>query len=637
MILLQASQLNKSFGGEDIFTDVKIEIKTNDRIAIVGRNGAGKTTLMKILAGAESYDSGHFMRAKNINIGYLTQQMTLDAEGTVYEAMLKPFSHLIEMEKKLADITTYLAEESAQAGTPAYDQKLADFEKLQLQFETTGGYQYEHKIKTILTGLNFTPDDFNQKIDYFSGGQKTRLALAEMLIREPDLLMLDEPTNHLDMDTTAWLENYLTTYQGAIVVISHDRYFLDKVVNTVYDVALGRVSRYVGNYSKFLALRDAFYDKMTAEYERQQAEIERLETFVQKNITRASTSGMAKSRRKILEKMTRIEAPKLDNHSVNLQFHIDRESGHDVLDVRALEVGYKSPITSPITFDVKKQDAIAVIGPNGIGKTTLIRTIAKKLPALSGEIKYGANISIGYYDQKQAEFTSSNTVLEELWQYYPEMPEKDIRAVLGRFLFVQDDVRKIINDLSGGEKARLQLAKLSLENNNLLILDEPTNHLDIDAKEILEQALMTYPGTILFVSHDRFFINQIATKVLNVTAEGASLFLGDYTYFIEKEEERLAYEAFEKIEVAEEKPKTTGYEENKAQRKERRKIERALVQLEEKIEKYEARIQTIELELTHPDVFNDSQKSYALHQEMVGYQTRLEEAMNEWAELEEAE
>lgn len=637
MILLQASQLNKSFGGEDIFTDVKLEIKTNDRIAIVGRNGAGKTTLMKILAGAEGYDSGHLMRAKNINIGYLTQQMTLDAEGTVYEAMLKPFSHLQDMERKLTSITTYLAEESDKAGTEAYADKLAELERLQLQFENAGGYQYEHKIKTVLTGLNFSPADFDQKIDYFSGGQKTRLALAEMLIREPDLLMLDEPTNHLDMETTAWLENYLSTYQGAIVVISHDRYFLDKVVNVVYDVALGRVMRYVGNYSRFLAQREAFYKKMSAEYERQQAEIERLETFVQKNITRASTSGMAKSRRKILEKMTRIEAPKLDDHSVNLQFNIDRESGNDVLAVKELEVGYERPITAPITFDVKKQDAIAVIGPNGIGKTTLIKTIAKRLEKLGGDIKYGANVSIGYYDQKQAEFKSSNTVLEELWQYYPEMQEKDVRAVLGRFLFVQDDVKKIINDLSGGEKARLQLAKLSLENNNVLILDEPTNHLDIDAKEILEQALMTYPGTILFVSHDRFFINQIATKVLNITHAGASLFLGDYTYFIEKEEERLAHEAYQAVEEETAKPQQTDYAENKAQRKERRKIERALQQLEKDIEAYEARIQAVELELTQPDVFNDSQRSYELHQELVALQDKLEAAMEEWAELEEAD
>ncbi len=634
MILLQASQLTKSFAGDTLFTDVKFEIKTNDRVAIVGRNGAGKTTLMKILAGVESYDSGHLMLAKNIRMGYLTQQMTLNADGTVYEAMMKPFLHLVEMEKKLQSIADYLSGQSAHADSEAYQNKLAEYEKLQAAFEAEDGYKYDHKIKTVLTGLNFTEDDFNQKIDYFSGGQKTRLALAEMLLQEPDLLLLDEPTNHLDMQTTAWLENYLLTYQGAIIVISHDRFFLDKVASTVYDVALGRVTKYVGNYSKFIVERDAFYEKMTAEYERQQAEIERLETFVQKNITRASTSGMAKSRRKVLEKMVRIEAPKLDDHSLNLNFRIDRESGNDVLTATALEVGYDAPITAPISFDVKKQDAIAVIGPNGIGKTTLIKTIAKRLPALSGDIKYGANVSIGYYDQKQAEFSSTNTVLEELWQYYPTMPEKDIRAVLGRFLFVQDDVKKAINDLSGGEKARLQLAKLSLENNNVLILDEPTNHLDIDAKEILEEALIHYAGTVLFVSHDRYFINRIATKVLNVTSEGAAIFLGDYTYFTEKEEERAAHEAFEEREIDAALVESTSYEDNKQMRKERRKMERTRLKLEQDIEAQEALIADIEQTLTLPDIFNDSQKSYELHQKMVAAQEKLESAMDQWAELE---
>ncbi|TDM12150.1 ABC-F family ATP-binding cassette domain-containing protein [Macrococcus lamae] len=633
MILLQASQLSKSFSGDTLFADVKFEIKTHDRVAIVGRNGAGKTTLMKILAGVESYENGHLMLAKNIRIGYLTQQMTLNAEGTVYEAMMKPFQHLVDMERKLAGIANYLGNNSSQADSDEYKNKLTEYEKLQAAFEAQDGYTFEHKIKTVLTGLNFKEEDFNQKIDYFSGGQKTRLALAEMLLQQPDLLLLDEPTNHLDMETTAWLENYLLTYKGAIIVISHDRYFLDKVVGAVYDVALGRVTKYVGNYSKFIAERDAFYDKMTAEYERQQAEIERLETFVQKNITRASTSGMAKSRRKILEKMVRIEAPKLDDHSVNLNFNIERESGNDVLSAADLEVGYTMPITAPVSFDVKKQDAIAVIGPNGIGKTTLIKTIAKRLPALSGEVKYGANVSIGYYDQKQAEFSSSNTVLEELWQYYPTMPEKDVRAVLGRFLFVQDDVKKAINDLSGGEKARLQLAKLSLENNNVLILDEPTNHLDIDAKEILEEALIHYPGTVLFVSHDRYFINRIATKVLNITAEGSALFLGDYTYFTEKEEERAAHEAYDQQEQL---PitRTTSYEDNKQARKERRKMERALQQLEEDVAAKEELISEIEQTLTLPDVFNDSQKSYELHQQLVTAQAQLEELMEQWAELE---
>ncbi|MCU7558534.1 ABC-F type ribosomal protection protein [Macrococcus capreoli] len=633
MILLQASNITKSYSGENIFSNVKFEVKSNDRIAIVGRNGAGKTTLMKILAGTEDFDSGHLSMTKNVKLGYLTQQMTLNADGTVYEAMKKPFLHLEKMQQELNSIALYLSEQSDNAHTPEYQEQLANYEKLQHQFEAQDGYLYETKIKTVLTGLNFKPEDFDQKIDTFSGGQKTRLALAEMLLHNPDLLLLDEPTNHLDMDTTAWLENYLTTYSGAIVIISHDRYFLDKVVNTVYDVALGQVQKYVGNYSKFIEQRDQFYEKMQAQYERQQAEIKRLETFVQKNITRASTSGMAKSRRKVLEKMTKIDMPKQDDHSMNLRFHIQKETGNDVLRINDLAIGYDTPLAEHLNLDIKKQDAVAFIGPNGIGKTTFIKTIAKQLQALHGDIQYGANLSIGYYDQKQAEFSSNNTVLEELWQYYPNLPEKEIRTVLGRFLFVQDDVKKIINDLSGGEKARLQLAKLSLEENNVLILDEPTNHLDIDAKEVLEEALIHYPGTLLFVSHDRYFINKIATKIFQMTDNGGKLFLGDYSYFIEKEEERLAHESLLEQEQKE-TVKETSNNDFKATQKERRKLMRQLESTEKEIQDTEAQIASIEEQLTQPEVYNDHEKSNELNQALIALNQKLEQMVEQWTELE---
>lgn len=636
VILLQASNLTKSYSGENIFSNVKFEVKSNDRIAIVGRNGAGKTTLMKILAGTEDYDSGHLSIAKHVNVGYLTQQMTLNAEGTVYEAMKKPFLHIERMQQELNNIATYLSEQSENAHSDAYQEKLAEYERLQHKFESQDGYLYETKIKSVLTGLNFTEEDFHKKIDSFSGGQKTRLALAEMLLHNPDLLLLDEPTNHLDMDTTAWLENYLTTYSGAIVIISHDRYFLDKVVNTVYDVALGQVTKYVGNYSKFIELRDQFYDKMQAEYERQQAEIKRLETFVQKNITRASTSGMAKSRRKVLEKMTKIDMPKQDDHSMNLRFTIEKETGNDVLRCSDLAIGYTTPLATNINFDVSKQDAIAFIGPNGIGKTTLIKTIAKLLKPLAGNVHYGANLSIGYYDQKQAEFSSNNTVLEELWQYYPTMPEKEIRTVLGRFLFVQDDVKKIINDLSGGEKARLQLAKLSLENHNVLILDEPTNHLDIDAKEVLEDALIHYPGTLLFVSHDRYFINKLATKVFHMDTAGGRMFLGDYSYFIEKEEERMAILAHQAEEETKSVNKENDYDAFKANQKEIRKLERQKEKLETQIEANEERINEIELELTKPEVFSDIDKANTFNEELIKLNTENEKLLEEWSDIEMA-
>ncbi|MRF36005.1 ATP-binding cassette domain-containing protein, partial [Staphylococcus sp. KY49P] len=484
MILLQLNDLTKSFDGEDIFNNVDFEVKTGERIGIVGRNGAGKSTLMKIIAGVEDYDSGHISKSKNLKLGYLTQQMTLNTDQTVFEEMSKPFEAMKNLEQEMKLETDWLAQHANEYDTEAYKSHIDRYEALSNQFEQQDGYQYESKIKTVLHGLNFSEADFDRPINDFSGGQKTRLSLAQMLLSEPDLLLLDEPTNHLDMETTQWLESYLNYFKGAIVIISHDRYFLDKIVTQIYDVALGDVQHYVGNYAQFINQRDKYYEKRMQEYENQQAEIKRLETFVDKNIARASTTGMAKSRRKMLEKIERINKPMIDAKSANIQFEFDRNTGNDVFHIKNLEIGYESPITKGITFEVTKGDHIAIIGPNGIGKSTLIKTIANIQNALNGTITTGANLKIGYYDQKQAEFKSNKTILDYLWDQYPTMNEKDIRAVLGRFLFVQEDVKKIINDLSGGEKARLQLALLMLERNNVLILDEPTNHLDIDSKEM---------------------------------------------------------------------------------------------------------------------------------------------------------
>ena len=464
-----------------------------------------------------------------------------------------------------------------------------------------------------------------------------------MLLSEPDLLLLDEPTNHLDLETTKWLEDYLKYFKGAIIIISHDRYFLDKIVTQIYDVALGDVKRYVGNYEQFITQRDKYYELRMQEYEKQQEEVKRLETFVEKNITRASTSGMAKSRRKTLEKMERIDKPMLDARSANIQFGFDRNTGNDVMHIRNLEIGYQSPITKPINIEVTKGDHIAIIGPNGVGKTTLIKTIAQRQNALNGEITFGANLNIGYYDQKQAEFKSNKTILDYVWDQYPMMNEKDVRAVLGRFLFVQDDVKKIINDLSGGEKARLQLALLMLQRDNVLILDEPTNHLDIDSKEMLEQALKDFEGTILFVSHDRYFINQLANKVFDLDKDGGQIYLGDYQYYIEKAEEAAALRAFETEQNKENdtNPKeidssiTSSYDSQKQQKREIRKIERQIEQCEEQIEKYEEHISQIDQQLTQPDVFNNPNKASELAEQKLSIEQQLEKIMVKWEELQE--
>ncbi|MGW8049537.1 ABC-F family ATP-binding cassette domain-containing protein [Staphylococcus shinii] len=639
MILLQLNDLTKSFDGEDIFNNVDFEVKTGERIGIVGRNGAGKSTLMKIIAGVEDYDSGHISKSKNLKLGYLTQQMTLNTDQTVFEEMSKPFEAMKNLEQEMKLETDWLAQHATEYDTETYKSHIDRYEALSNQFEQQDGYQYESKIKTVLHGLNFSEADFDRPINDFSGGQKTRLSLAQMLLSEPDLLLLDEPTNHLDMETTQWLESYLNYFKGAIVIISHDRYFLDKIVTQIYDVALGDVQHYVGNYAQFIDQRDKYYEKRMQEYESQQAEIKRLETFVDKNIARASTTGMAKSRRKMLEKIERINKPMIDAKSANIQFEFDRNTGNDVFHIKNLVIGYESPITKGITFEVTKGDHIAIIGPNGIGKSTLIKTIANIQNALNGTITTGANLKIGYYDQKQAEFKSNKTILDYLWDQYPTMNEKDIRAVLGRFLFVQEDVKKIINDLSGGEKARLQLALLMLERNNVLILDEPTNHLDIDSKEMLEQALANFKGTILFVSHDRYFINELANKVYDLDYDGGTMYLGNYQYYIEKTEEKAALKAKEELENPTVNDtvikQNDSYIDQKQQKREQRQIERQIETCELNIETYEEEINEINHQLTLPDIYSDPEKANSLAISKSEIEQKLEQVMAEWAELQE--
>lgn len=639
MILLQLNDLTKSFDGEDIFNNVDFEVKTGERIGIVGRNGAGKSTLMKIIAGVEDYDSGHISKSKNLKLGYLTQQMTLNTDQTVFEEMSKPFEAMKKLEQEMKLETDWLAQHADEYDSETYKTHIDRYESLSNQFEQQDGYQYESKIKTVLHGLNFSEADFDRPINDFSGGQKTRLSLAQMLLSEPDLLLLDEPTNHLDMETTQWLESYLNYFKGAIVIISHDRYFLDKIVTQIYDVALGDVQHYVGNYAQFIDQRDKYYEKRMQEYENQQAQIKRLETFVDKNIARASTTGMAKSRRKMLEKIERINKPMIDAKSANIQFEFDRNTGNDVFHIKNLEIGYESPITKGITFEVTKGDHIAIIGPNGIGKSTLIKTIADIQKALNGTITTGANLKIGYYDQKQAEFKSNKTILDYLWDQYPTMNEKDIRAVLGRFLFVQEDVKKIINDLSGGEKARLQLALLMLERNNVLILDEPTNHLDIDSKEMLEQALANFKGTILFVSHDRYFINELANKVYDLDLDGGTMYLGNYQYYIDKTEESAALKAKEELENPTVNDtvitQNDSYIDQKQQKREQRQIERQIEACELNIETFEEEINDINHQLTLPDIYSDPEKANSLAVSKSEIEQKLEQVMAEWAELQE--
>ncbi|MDO4814062.1 MAG: ABC-F type ribosomal protection protein [Gemella sp.] len=632
-MLLQLNNISKYFVVTEVFSNVKLEVNEKDKIAIVGRNGAGKSTLLKVIAGMTSYDSGERIVSKNATIGYLSQEFIIKEDKTVYEEMLSCFTEIIKLEKDLEELAGQLTTENLEADSGLLNR----YDALQNRVLTHKDYHYKSKIKSVLFGLDFTEEDLSKSISNFSGGQKTRISMAKLLLSEPDILILDEPTNHLDMENVAWLENYLNAYSGAVVIVSHDRYFLDKIVNVVYNVEFGRCKKYVGNYSKFLTQYEEDYEKHLKEYISQQKDIKKLEEFVQKNIARASTSGMAKSRQKILDKIERIDNPRKDDKTANIEFTINEQSGRDVLRISDFKVGYdKNQIGPTYNFDVYKGDRIAIVGRNGIGKSTLIKAVAKRAEAISGDVAYGSKVSLGYYDQKQAEFESVKTVLQELWDEYPNMKEADVRSVLGRFLFPGEDVLKIVRDLSGGEKARLQLAKLMLEKNNLLILDEPTNHLDIASKQVLEAALENYEGTLVFVSHDRYFINKIANKVIFIDEDKFSLYLGNFDYYVEKkEQERIAQEIAEKetkVEIVKEK---NNYALGKEEKKLVRKLERERDALVEEIEQVEAHIASINDELVKEEVYTDAVKSQEYNQELQENNDKLEELNMKWLELEE--
>ena len=632
-MLIQLNNVTKNFVVNEIFSNVKMEINDKDRVAIVGRNGAGKSTLLKIISGELSFDSGERTVSKNTTIGYLSQEFIVREDLSIYEEMITCFDEIISLEANLEKLSYELTPENIENDPSLLDR----FDRLQNEVLTHKDYHYKSKIESVLYGLDFTKDVFDKKISTFSGGEKTRLSMAKLLLSEPDLLILDEPTNHLDMENVAWLENYLSSYNGAIVIVSHDRYFLDKVVNVVYNLEFGKLKKYVGNYSKFLKQYEEDYEKQLKEFTSQQKDIKRLEEFVQKNIARASTSKMAKSRQKVLDKMELIDNPKKDDKAANIEFNIKEQSGRDVLMIENLKVGYDGKqVGNAYNFSVYKGDRIAIVGRNGIGKSTLIKTIAKKQNAIGGSVHYGSKVSLGYYDQKQAEFESSKTILNELWDEYPLMKEAEVRTVLGRFLFRGDSVLKIVRDLSGGEKARLQLAKLMLEKNNLLVLDEPTNHLDITSKQVLEDALENYEGTIVFVSHDRYFINKIANKVLDITGDDYSIYLGNYDYYLEKREQELIAKKLKEEKTDEVQEKVANdYVLGKEEKKRIRKLERTREELLEKIESLEEKVSLVNNELTKEEVYTDAIKVQEYNEELRSLNQEIEDLNNTWLEIEE--
>lgn len=634
MIILQGNKIERSFSGDVLFDNINIQVDERDRIALVGRNGAGKSTLLKILVGEETPTSGEVNVKRDLTLSYLAQDSRFESENTIFDEMLHVFDDLRATEQTLRSMELQMAELNG----ANFDKLMNDYDRLSEEFRANGGFTYESDIKSILNGFKFDETMWNMTISELSGGQNTRLALAKMLLERPELLVLDEPTNHLDIETIAWLENYLVNYQGALIIVSHDRYFLDKVATITLDLTPHSLDRYVGNYSKFMDLKAEKIATEEKNYEKQAKEIAKLEDFVQRNIVRASTTKRAQARRKQLEKIERLDKPISGQKSAHMTFHADKVSGNVVLTVANAAIGYEGEVLAqPINLDVKKFDAIAIVGPNGIGKSTFIKSIIGQIPFINGRSSYGANVEVGYYDQTQSNLTRTNTVLDELWNDFSTTPEVEIRNRLGAFLFSGDDVKKSVNMLSGGERARLLLAKLSMQNNNFLILDEPTNHLDIDSKEVLENALIDFDGTLLFVSHDRYFINRVATKVLEISENGSQLYLGDYDYYLQKKAEQeelaqLTINSQQEEQSSQPDSKISDYQTQKANQKELRKLNRRISEIEEELEDIESREQEINEAMM---TTNEATQLMDLQKELDAITNQQDILMLEWEQLSE--
>ncbi|GEO47073.1 ABC-F family ATP-binding cassette domain-containing protein [Companilactobacillus kimchii] len=626
MILLQAQNITKNFGTKKLFSNVSFEVQDNSRIGLVGRNGVGKSTMLKIISDQESYNSGNIALKKDTNIGYLAQDSGLNSENKIFDEMEHVFDYLKEQEKKMHALEEKLADPNVQD----YDNILKQYDQLQNTFRQENGYGYQSEIRSVLKGFGFDEDVWQAQISTLSGGERSRLAMAKMLLEHHDILLLDEPTNHLDINTVEWLEGYLKNYRGALVIVSHDQYFLDKVVTEIVEINHHSSTHYSGNYTFYLQEKKKNQEVAWKHYEEQQAEIKKTEEYIQKNIVRASTTKMAQSRRKKLEHMDVLDRPDSDQGSVHFKFQIDKESGNDVLLVKDAAIGYEDQIMSePINLDVKKGERVGIIGPNGIGKSTFLKSILGQIPMIKGTTQFGANVEVGYYDQNLKNLDPKKDVLHEIWDIYPRLDEQVIRNMLGAFLFSGDDVLKPVAGLSGGEKARLTLTKLAMEHDNFLIMDEPTNHLDIDSKEVLEDALKNFEGTVLFVSHDRYLLNTLADRIVDIGEHGSKIYLGDYDYYLEKTTDHPTEEAQATSNVSEKKVQ---YQQSKEQQKQERKLRRQVEDLEKQIAELEDKNTAIQKEMTKDENLTSYSKLADLQKELDENKQQQDKVEEEWTE-----
>ena len=633
MIILSAQHIAKSFGVNAVLRDVSLTVQQGDRIGLVGVNGCGKSTLMRILAGLDAQDGGEISLVRGLRVGYLAQQNMVTSGETVWNELQKVYEQVFAMEKKLRE----LEDEMAHAHTDAqrFAQLSADYDRLTQRFEEADGYSWKSMVSGVLNGLGFKPAQYDQCVDSLSGGEQTRLCLARLLLQKPDLLLLDEPTNHLDMETLQWLENYLAAYKGSVLVISHDRYFLDHVCTGIVEILMGASEQYNGNYTRYIAQRQERFESRMRAYEIQQKEIERQQAIIARYrmFNREKSIRAAESREKALDRMEKLEKP-VDERAIRFSFEARRRTGEDVLQLTEISKSFgEKHLFHDLTLRVRAGDRVALIGPNGVGKSTLIKIIVGEEQPDTGFIRYGSNVDIGYYDQHQSTLHADKTVLDEIWDRFPQMEQSNVRGALGMFLFTGDDVFKPIHTLSGGEKGRVALTALMLRKDNLLLLDEPTNHLDMDSREVLEDALADFGGTIITVSHDRYFINRIANRIIEMQPDGVTEYIGNYDDYIERKNRPVAVEAEAgktKTELEKEKRR------EKLSRQALRQLKIRAQEAEKAVGVKEAEIAELEAQMADPSLYSDAQKSADVQRAYQNAQQALQTLYEQWEAAEAA-
>ncbi|MDB2105168.1 ABC-F family ATP-binding cassette domain-containing protein [Clostridium paraputrificum] len=637
MIVLSCKNISKSYGIDEILKNVTLSINEGDRVGIIGANGEGKSTLFKILSKQLSFDDGEIFIDKNKTLGYLAQHLDLDTKNTIYNEMLLVFSDLTRLEEKLLDLENKMNEPYDESKADYHNKIINDYNTSQELYSHRGGYTYKGEINKVLKGLGFSEEDFDKEISKLSGGQKTRVALCKLLLLSPDILLLDEPTNHLDLEAIEWLEEYLKSYKGTILVISHDRFFLDSVTNRTFQVINGHVNCYNASYTKFLELREKDYESQLKAYNLQQAEIKRQEAIIEKfrSFNREKSIRAAESREKALDRMDKIDAPDEEKGPAKIKFETSVKSGYDVLHVEKLSKSFGDKhLFSNLSLDLKRGEKIALIGENGRGKTTFFNILMDKIKPDSGVKVLGTNVNIGYYDQEQSNLCEDKTIIDEVWDDFPELTTSQVRGALATFLFTGEDVFKTINKLSGGEKCRINLLKLMLSRSNLLLLDEPTNHLDILSREALEDAILSYDGTLIVISHDRYFLNKVINRIVELQEEGTTEYLGNYSYYVEKKLNPLRFEAYE--ELANGKTKTQLKEEKRKKReveKEEKAKKLQIKKLEDEISKNEELLLSLQEDLCKEEIYSNPSESERVNKEIRILEEKIEDLYMKWEEV----